>query len=680
MSQKKRKPTAPQHQSPASTTMPSKKSKVLSPVSELIHFDKKVWIYIGICIFLFFLFVALKWHNASIGNWNLFANDGGDPSRGIIAGTPRPIRSDEWQVYSSFILSQAAQDFPISNMALGAGNTPLTFNLPTHHIVSAIKPALWGYYFIDLERAYSWHWNFKLFPFLIVSFLFLMLLTKNHFVLSVTGSIWLFLSSAIQWWSIYTELFTWGMLSVIALIYILYADRSLKILLASIVLILSAYSYAMILYPAYQVPFAYFLLAILIGYLLAYKVRLVDSFRQNMMLRIGSLALVFAGVGLFIFLFYQETKDTISLLTNTVYPGKRSETGGDFSFAKMFADNFSWFMNEQKFPEVWGNICELSSFLMLSLIPTLILIADFFKKRKIDPVLLTLMILQFILFIYIVIGFPPFLAKITLFSVSPSNRTFFIFGFINVIFTILFITRHQIVILKNNRITQIASLIILVLLAYLLNSLLNHQISIYFSEVKVITATLIFASLTWLTLQFHRDRLYSYSFIVLILLVVLPNIRVNPLSIGLAPYFENETYKAISEIRAKDPNAGWAVFGSIITANFVKATGVNCFNGVQFVPPFEKLHILDSGMKSDSVYNRFAHIGLTTMIDGNDSVEFELKQNDMYMIRMDPCSPKLTQLGIKYIVFTYQPQEVEVECMTGIIGLPGHVIYQRNDL
>ncbi len=679
MSQKERKPTAPPYQAsyPASTT--TKKNIAQSSPADLIRFDKKVWIYIGICTFLFFLFISLKWHNASIGNWNFFANDDGDPQRGILAGTPRPIRSDEWQVYSGFILSQHANNFPVTNEGLGAGATPLVFNLPTHHIASIVKPAFWGYYFLDIERAFAWHWNFKIFPFLIVSFLFLMLFTKNHFLLSLIGSLWLFLSSATQWWSIYTELFTYGMLSVIAVMYILLGNRPHKIMIASVVLIFSAYSYAMILYPAYQVPFAYFLLAAMVGFLYSKKTILTSTSKSLLSWRMAALAITLLFLGIFLTLFYQETNETISLLTNTVYPGKRSELGGDFSIAKMFADNFSWFMGEQNFPPAWGNICELSSFLMISILPIFLLVADWIRIRKIDPLLLCLMIFQVVMLLWMIIGFPSFLAKLSFLSVSPSNRVFFIFGFTNVVFTILFLARHQITILKNNLPTQIGSFVIIAAVMYLINSAVNHQLDIYFSEVKVITATLLFTSLTWLILQFHRHQTYRIIFCSLLLMTVLPNLRVNPLSAGMAPYFENETYKAIADIRRQDPDAGWAVFGNIINSNFVKSTGVNCLNGVQVVPPFDKLHVLDPEMKFDSVYNRFAHIGLTTLIDGKDSLEFSLKQNDMYMIRMDPCSPRLTQLGIKYIVFTYQPQDVEVECMTGIIGLPGHVIYKRND-
>src|ERR1700740_813379 len=70
---------------------------------ELIRFDKKAKIYVGVCLFFFLLFVVLKLHNSSIPLWNLNINDGASENRGLIAGKPLPVRSDEWLVASSFI-------------------------------------------------------------------------------------------------------------------------------------------------------------------------------------------------------------------------------------------------------------------------------------------------------------------------------------------------------------------------------------------------------------------------------------------------------------------------------------------------------------------------------------------------------------------------------------------------
>ena len=168
MSKKKPSQTAKTKQSAPTRNAPSKVvPEVVRPEFELIRFDTKVWIYISVCVFAFFIFVGLKWHNSSIPRWNEVVNDGGDPQRGLLAGKGLRIRSDEWLVGSSFILAQHGQGFPVSNEAIGYGKSALIMGLPTNHLISYVRPALWGYYALDIERAFAWQWNFKIFPFLI---------------------------------------------------------------------------------------------------------------------------------------------------------------------------------------------------------------------------------------------------------------------------------------------------------------------------------------------------------------------------------------------------------------------------------------------------------------------------------------------------------------------------------
>ncbi len=681
MTKKKQKPhtTSTNSVTSGSTDLVSPVHKV-EPEFDLIRFDKKAIIFISACILLFFLFVGLKWHNASIANWNQFVNDGGDPQRGLILGEPRPIRSDEWQINSSFILAQHAKNFPVSNEALGSGKTPLAFGMPTQHILSKTKPALWGYYFLDLERAFAWHWNFKIFPFLISMFLLFMLFTKNNFLLSVLGSIWLLLSSAIQWWSINTELFAFGSFAVIGFIYILFEKKPLIIVASGVLFFFSAYSFVMLLYPAYQVPFGYFLLALILGFTIKNRGILITTIKMSMPLRIltlgASLALIFS----LIYLFFIEARDTIEVVTNTVYPGKRNEPGGDFSFLKMYTDNFSLFMNQDKFPPQWLNISELSSYLMLFPVASIIILTDFFKTKKIDALLMVMLIFQAVMFIWFFIGFPEFLAKLTLFNSSPPFRTFFVFGFANVVATVLFLAHHKPTIISKNIVLKVLTFLLVFSLGYGIHYFLNQQTEFYFSHIQILIATVIFAVLNWLVLYYHHHRIYPVVFAAIILLFVMPNLTVNPLSKGLSPYFENEIFKTVSTIQRNEPDAGWAVFGQYTTPNFLKATGVNCFNGVQFVPPLEKLHVLDPHLRSVDVYNRYAHIAFASAIDGQDSIRFVLQQSDLYTIEMDPCSPKLYQLGIKYVLFTYPPYPIELQCLTMVKEFQEHFIYKRKGL
>jgi hypothetical protein len=196
---------------------------------------------------------------------------------------------------------------------------------------------------------------------------------------------------------------------------------------------------------------------------------------------------------------------------------------------------------------------------------------------------------------------------------------------------------------------------------------------------QVFYATVIYTVPAWLIFHFNERKTYQYALVVFCLLCVVPNIRINPLSQGLSPYLQNGIYKTVSEINAKEPDAGWVVYGNFTFANFLKAAGINCLNGVQFVPPLKKLHVLDPTSEAESIYNRYAHIDFYTLIDDKDSVKFSLIQSDRYAIEMNPCSPRFQQLGIKYFFFSYRPEPVEVRCMTLVKDTLGVSVYRRNE-
>src|SRR4030095_5340288 len=329
--------------------------------------------------------------------------------------------------------------------------------LPAHHILSYLKPVLWGYFLFDVERAYAWQWNFRIFPFLIVTFLLLMLLSQNHFVLSVFGSIWLLLSSDVQCWSINTELFMYGSLILISFIYLLYAKERKLIVLNGVIFTLAAYSYAMALYPAYQVPLAYCLLALFLGYVLKNRNNEKMKIADQLYWKIITFGAAMCALMILFLIFYNETSETIKAVSNTVYPGKRNDPGGTYPFTRLFVDNFSLFLTEKKFPPVWGNICELSGYLMLAPFASIVIIADWIKSKKTNPLLISLLVFQVFLVIWIVIGYPAILAKMTMLNTSPAIRSFFILGFANCIATVLFMAQHKNVILKNNVVSMVIS-------------------------------------------------------------------------------------------------------------------------------------------------------------------------------------------------------------------------------
>ncbi len=93
----------------------------------MIRFDKRVKRLIWVCTVLFILLTLAKINYSSVGIWNQILPDGSPPKRGIVAGTPRQIRMDDYAVAIPWILSQANKGFPHTNEVIGGAEAPVVF-------------------------------------------------------------------------------------------------------------------------------------------------------------------------------------------------------------------------------------------------------------------------------------------------------------------------------------------------------------------------------------------------------------------------------------------------------------------------------------------------------------------------------------------------------------------------
>jgi len=643
----------------------------------LILFDKKTNWFLLILLVTYFTFSLLKIHSSSIANWDrLF---GIQNSESIIAGKAKAIRADEWVITTPALMGQYKLGLPLKNEANGGGNAPIVFGLPIKDISTILRPVAWPYFVLDFERAFSFAWNFNIFFFLISTFLLLMLLTKNNFWLCVFASFFLLLGTGIQWWS-YTiasfMIFLNG--TLLSFIYLLYAKRAWVIILSSIMLIVCIFSFLAFLYPPFQIPLIYLYLSILIGFLIQKKKFSLIKDKWPIRLAAGTVSFIFLGV--ILFHYYLIARDTFSIMANTVYPGRRFSTGGDLIDGKLFAEFFGIFMAEEQHPLQWGNICEASGFIMFFPIIFYCIGYIFLELKKIDPLLMSISVYLIIGLIYLLAGFPAFLSKITLFSMSPSYRALPIIEAGNCILLICFIgNRQSEKVLTKLSWLEFGSLAVVVFVFFrFVSSHVNNTTNTFFTSKQITIVTFLF-TVVYLLIRYKDFKFVKPALYLILTGISLPNLLVNPITKGFAPILENPLYNVSKEIDKKDPGAKWALFGDIRVTHLIKAAGVKIFNGVKYTPLLEDMKVLDPSGKKDSVYNRYSHVTMTTKIQTNDTVMFELKGPDSYTIFMDPCSPRLKVLGIKYIAFSYEPLPSEIRCMSPVIDTAGIFIFKRND-
>ncbi|WP_420151457.1 DUF7657 domain-containing protein [Spirosoma sp.] len=644
---------------------------------ELIRFDRRMKWFLGICAGLFLLMLLAKIHFVSVAAWNQLIPDGSNPRRGLISGEARRIRMDDYAVGTPWFLSQAEKGFPQINETIGGEKAPVMI-IPTKHFSSIFKPINWGAMIFGTETAYAWEYDVTIFMSLIAVTFMLMLLTQNHFWLSVFGSIWLLLSTGTQSWTyipIYT--LTGGSLVFVSAIYLLYGRSKRHIIIGSISLAWSLAYFVLMLYPPYQVPIVYIILALFVGYTL--NQRDLSELTKNWPLKLGGGFVALAALAGVLVAYYSDLKPTLDAVTNTVYPGKRNELGGTGFVANWASEYFAWLLTDAKYPQQWLNYCELSHYLTFTpiIIPSLII--AFSLTRRIDWPLLLLSVVIFLLYIWVEAGFPEWMAKLTLLNMSPTRRTQVPLGIANVLLAVLYLDYLRRNSLRSQALyTGIGAALVLALMIYAGYVNVNDAAG-FFKWYQLYLPIAFFTALGILLLPTLTSPYRIPIFCGAILLFVLPNLRINPVSKGLSPITENTLYQTVKTLHQQEPKARWVTYGSQFISYLVTATGVDLLSGVKFIPPRNIYKVLDPQMKRDSAYNRYAHTVYQSFINGTDSVFIQNNFEDGCLVAMDPCSPKFKQLNVKYIIFDHATQPVETRCMKSVATLGTIQIYRIND-
>jgi hypothetical protein len=617
----------------------------------LICFDWNVIIVLSLSLILFCLAVGTKLHLSSIAVWNIAITENSTiPRESVLAGSPKGIRADEWMVATPFILSQVAHGFPEENSSFGYGKVPLITSfsaLPVKHFTSLFKPQSWPFFLFDIETAFAMSWCFRVFGLFLASFLLLLLLTRNNFGISLFGALWLFFSSYIQWWlGIQSTDYVIAIcMLAISCIYILCAQKAYTIIISGVIFIFFLLNLIFIIYPSWQVAIVYLLPFIVVGYVINTNTLRHAKNYLSVRIIVGIAALII--VSAMIAFFYQDIKETIQLMAKSEYPGNKfsKNNGGDVSFLRFFSGFFDLFYKQERFPYI--NVCESVAFIPIFPLIIVSTAKDYLLSKKVDWLLVSLIAYILLITVFMTVGLPSIVARYTLLNMTYGTRPFLGLLTSTIILSAVFLSSRRP--LQNHRISEF-------LVTFLVTFVLIASFSIYWSHKnadflkphEITFVTLIF-SIAFAALAVKKNAL----FIVLIMAIVLPTgLRINPLGYGLSPLFDKDLASVARTIEKQDPGALWACYGNNFIANFMKAMGLNVFNGLKYVPDLETMSLLDPDGQYRVFYNRYAHIEFH--LSHNDVVTFAKASahnlHDHISVFISPLSHKFKLLGIKYVV------------------------------
>ena len=168
------------------------------------------------------------------------------------------------------------------------------------------------------------------------------LLTKDNRQLAALYSLCITLSPGLQWWfgvNAFVETLIAGQGAILVLRFYLINHIQWRQYAYALAFAYLALMYAFVMYPAWQIPFAYLFLA--------FAIWMVWTYRKEHEWGIGDAFCVFlvsAIVAIVVLHVLQTSADAISLLQSSEYPGKRFISGGDITWDWLFNSGLGLFM------------------------------------------------------------------------------------------------------------------------------------------------------------------------------------------------------------------------------------------------------------------------------------------------------------------------------------------------
>jgi len=628
-----------------------------------------------VAVTIFLLLVVGRFHFSSVAMFNVWIQPGyGSEFVNPIFGNPRIIRSDEWAVTTPFHLSAQHGPGALGNynfIARGSPTENMPFGLSLGLATLAFPLSI--FYIFGAEYGFSARWVGTLIMTFMVALEFAYIISgkKRLFAVAIGGLI--AFSPFFQWWS-YVIFIPAGLGTLVCFHYFLQAKSKVKRILFALGIASFFSMFAANLYPAWQVPAGYLFLGIA-AWMVVENKELISKFKKLDWFIFGSMLVLIAGV---ILTYLHGSRGYIEAMSNSVYPGARHSFGGwisfrDFMDRMMNGGVYAPAIEYRDFART--NVSEFGGMLTFFPIPLFFAIFMMIKRKTIDLLSVILIIFSFALGSYVYIGWPEWLARITLLSFSATSRALDVLLFAQILLfarAASWVPKEQEdvssendassnkIVSKANIIAAIAAVILsagltAVALIFSRTTIYWPISNTYFATVFIGFAIVLFSIFT--LSKFKKAYMTACLYLLVMSGIVVMN--AHPIMIGLDVFHSKPLYTAISEL-AVNRDEKWVSLDHVFYGpSFLIISGAPTLNSTNKYPNIELWSILDPEGQYEEVYNRYAHVTVE-LTDGDTT--FELWHPDHFVVRISYGD--LEKVDIRFIHTRYPLESNEIVTFT----------------
>ncbi|MBP3810463.1 MAG: hypothetical protein ILA15_07010 [Clostridiales bacterium] len=595
---------------------------------------------VALCMFV--ICVVLRINGSSIGYLIKLT---GMPDTDVIFGLSRTIRSDEYAVFTPMTWSQYYGDSPFSYFSsiIRATKTDvfIEYGQPIKSLLMVFRPFQLGYLFLPIEYGMSFFWIGRLIALFMVSFEFGRIITDDNRRISVLYALMVSFAPAVQWWFAingFVEMLFFMQLSIIAFNTYLKSSSILKKTVCALIIAVCAGGYVLSMYPAWMIPLAYVLLVLIVWTYLQNRKKYTFNRKEIIPIAISLLILVLSAIYV-----YKQSGETIEIISSTVYPGKRNNSGGGDVIRFFNSFNNIWY------PFIDGatyeNTCESALFISLFPLGIIFYIKYLLSIKKNDLLCTLLLAVSVFLGCYCFVGFPGIISKITMMSMSFSSRAMVILSFNDLLLfvrSVYLCEKHKV---AFGRMLSIVFAVILSLIMTVISYRINPA---YFRIRMLIVQFLLFGAIVYfISRGLTNEKVRKTGSVLIALTILISGLLVNPIRMGVDSVQNAPVMLEIRELVNNDPDGVWIIEGwGFPLNNLLIMEGAKTINSTNVYPQLELWESVDDGSDDSDIYNRYAHIMINRDNEGlND--EFVLNNPDVFTVSL--TDEEICSLGVDYI-------------------------------
>lgn len=608
---------------------------------------------------LFLILVVLGVTGSSTGVMHGLVSSSGDSD--LIAGSPAPIRSDEWFVQTTWTISQVEQGLPIRNETFPGGmDATVQHDLPTRDWSTALRPHLWGFLFLPLDQAMAVKWWLPAFAMIAAGFLLAVTLLPRRPVTALLLSVGFFFAPFFQWWFLSITFYSpaWALLVMTAVVWCLRSTaRTGKWVLAGIVAYLTA-AMGTGIYVPFIVPMVWVAVAFGVGWVVM-PTPGAPRFRDRM--RAVSPVLVAGVVGVGALCVWVITRwKTIVGFTSTVYPGERLQPvgqGGAKEFSALFSGPFSPIIGPAGGAPFGMNSSEASTFILVGLFLLIplgwLVVRRYRRDRRIDWLSLALILVAVLFLAYIFIpGWDP-ISHLMLLDRTTYGRIrlgFGVLGFVSVVVLAMRLGEERehgraIGIWPTTAATATAALVLGATALIAASGDFSFRAFAAGSPLVATVTAICIVLFLGAVFLLARGRVLLGALTVLLISFASSG-NVNPLYRGVLDLRDTSAVHAIEKIDAENPGDWVGISDSPLPTMMLVEAGVASYNGFQSAPSEEMWDQIDPRGTSEKEWNRLANV---SWIEGSGDPDPRNPAPDQIQLTFDSCD-LFAQRNVEYVI------------------------------